>query len=108
MPMDLEKLRKKIACEIDNYQYPYNGLEIGQPKSKEWIADQLRQMRAALVIPYWATVEGAPCTIVAYDGKRYFLAYSTQMEEYLLLEKSGDRLIDIKVHGDAVGCFMAR
>jgi len=108
MPMDLEKLREKIEKEIENYEYPYTGSEVGRPKSSEWIADQLRQMRAALVTPYLITIEGASCAIVADDGKRYLLAYSAQMEEYLLLEKSGDRLIDIKVHGDAVGCFMAR
>ena len=105
--MDLEKLRENIEREIDNYEYPYGGVEVGQPKSSDWIADQLSQMRAALVRPYWVTVEGSRYVIVADDGKRYFLAYSTQMEEYLLLEKFGDRLVDIQVHGDAVGCFMA-
>ena len=54
--MDLEKLRENIEREIDNYEYPYSGVEVGQPKSNDWIADQLHQMRAALVTPYWVTV----------------------------------------------------
>jgi hypothetical protein len=93
--MDLEKLREDIEREIENYRYPYTGMEVGGPKSSDWIAGQLDQMRAALVTPYWITVEGVSYAIVADDVKRHFLAYNTQMEEFLLLEKSGDRLIDM-------------
>ncbi len=106
--MDLAELREKIELEIENYRYPYSGLELGHPKSSDWIADQLNQLRAALVTPYWISIDRSSYAIFADDGKRHLLAYDAQAQEYLLLEKFGDRLIDIEVHGDAVGCFMAR
>ena len=106
--MDLAELHEKIELEIENYQYPYSGKEVGHPKSSAWIADQLNQLRAALVTPYWISIDCGSYAIVADDRKRYLLAYNARVQEYLLLEKFGDRLIDIEVHGDAVGCFMAR
>jgi hypothetical protein len=68
MPVDLEKLRQCVSDEVDNYVYPYSGREIGNPKSAEWIADQLRQMRSALIEPYWAAVGNEPCVIVADEA----------------------------------------
>ncbi|MGY4369825.1 hypothetical protein ACVW1A_005890 [Bradyrhizobium sp. LB1.3] len=45
MSIDLGKLRQSVFDEINNYVYPYSGVEIGNPKSPKWIADQLRQIR---------------------------------------------------------------
>ncbi|MCK1479117.1 hypothetical protein IVB27_31365 [Bradyrhizobium sp. 197] len=101
-------MRQSVSDEINNYVYPYSGVEIGNPKSPEWIADQLRQMRSALVNPYWTTVGNDRCVIVADDGRNYCLAYSSKLDEYFLLLRKNGSLIDINVYGDAVGCFMAR
>jgi hypothetical protein len=106
--MDLDQLHRTVSDEIDSYVYPYSGLEIGNPKSNEWITDQLREMRSALVKPYWANVGNEPCVIVADDGRGFYLAYNPRAKEYFLVMIRGKRLIDIGVYGDAVGCFMAR
>lgn len=108
MPVDLEKLRQNVSDEVNKYVYPYSGVEVGNPKSSEWIAEQLCQIRSALVAPYWTKVGDEPCIIVADDGRNYCLAYSPKVEEYFLVMRKGDKLIDISVYGDAVGCFMAR
>jgi hypothetical protein len=108
MSIDLGKLRQSVSDEINNYVYPYSGVEIGNPKSPEWIADQLRQMRSALVNPHWTTVGNDRCVTVADDGRNYCLAYSSKLDEYFLLLRKNGSLIDINVYGNAVGCFMAR
>ncbi|MET4294847.1 hypothetical protein ABIB06_001930 [Bradyrhizobium sp. LB8.2] len=45
MSIDLGKLRQSVSDEINNYVYPYSSVEIDNPKSPKWIADQLRQIR---------------------------------------------------------------
>jgi hypothetical protein len=82
--MDLEQLRLSLSYEIDNYVYPYSDQAIGNPKSSERIADQLRQMRSALVTPYWARVTDEPCVIVADDGGSYLLASVPRLKNTFL------------------------
>ncbi|MEJ0078008.1 MAG: hypothetical protein WDO17_21730 [Alphaproteobacteria bacterium] len=120
--MDLEVLSRRVLAEIDNYRYEFPDGMIGGPWSPTHVDSHLRQMRSALVAPYWAEITRRdsleqihadqplvhPCAVVADDGKGTLLAFDPQANEFLLAESRGDKLVSFGVTGDAVGCFMAR
>ncbi len=120
--MDLNELSKRVVAEIDNYRYDYPAGMIGRPLSDDVIQNQLQEMRAALIKPYWAnitlrdTIEqqhaSAPlirrCAIVADDTKGTFLAFDPIAGKFLLARRQHKTLESFGVDGDPVGCFMAR
>jgi hypothetical protein len=120
--MDLETLRRAVENDIANYRYSSSGNTVGIAWSEERIDAELTAMRAALVNPYWADVElrdtheqidADPailrkCAIVADDLKGTILAFDPIENGFLLAVKGKGALQTIGVHGDAVGCFMAR
>lgn len=120
--MDLHELGRRVAAEIDSYEYVYPDGMIGEPLSAEFVQGQLEEMRNALVAPYWAkvtlrdTVEQicstSPlircCAVVADDADGTLLAYDPVPNHFLLVRRCADGLESYGVDGDAVGCFIAR
>ena len=51
------QLRRKVEKEIDNYVYEIPADAIGNPITDDAVRDQLVQLRASLVDPYWDEVE---------------------------------------------------
>ena len=120
--MDLDELSKRVAAEIDNYQYDYPAGMIGKPLADDVIQNHLQEMRAALIKPYWTeitlrdTIEqqnaSVPivrrCAVVADDTKGTLLAFDPIAGRFLLVMQRCETLESFGVDGDSVGCFMAR
>ena len=121
--MDLEELSRKVSAEIEDYVYGYAEDLVGRPLSPERIKTGIRELRSALVKPYWANIsrrdtieqikseDPTLCrrAVVAEDGKGTLLAFDPAAAEFLLARRaSADILESYGVSGDAVGCFMAR
>jgi hypothetical protein len=119
-----EELRTRVEREIDQYVYLYRVPEgcLGTPLSEEWISAALKEMREALINPYWTQVEfpvtpadvslvqskTRKCVAVADDGQGWLLLWDPVEEEFLLAWLSDTFLRTFGIRGDAVGCFLAR
>jgi hypothetical protein len=117
-----EELRARIRREIDQYVYSVPEGSLGTPLSEEWVSAALREMREALINPYWTQVEfpvssaqaplGEPktrsCVAVADDGQGWLLLWDPLAEEFVLAWLSDTFPRTFGIRGDAVGCFLAR
>jgi hypothetical protein len=120
--VDLKELSRKVSAEIDNYVYVFPKGMVGRPWNAEKVEAQLRELRAALIEPYLATVvrrdtieqinsadpPQSRCAVVADDGHGNLLVFDLAAAEFLLVRRGTDYLESYGVTGDAVGCFMAR
>ena len=55
--INLSQFSAELLREINNYVYEVPEEAIGSPMSPKAVADALAEMRAALIAPYWTTVE---------------------------------------------------
>lgn len=123
MQTDLQSLRELADEEIAQYEYPSLGNSTGVPWTDERVGVELREMKAAVVSPYWADVElretwedihAEPaivrkCAVVADDGKGSLVVFDPlDGDLFLLVVRNGSTLVSIGVRGDLVGCFFAR
>lgn len=120
--LDLNLLMSQVRLTIDSYRYEVPKESVGGAWSAVKLAQQLNEMRAALVAPYWAEVqlrdtfqqvaaagdEGLLCAVIADDGKGMVLAFDPLAAEFLLAQQDGEIYTSFGVWGDAVGCFLAR
>ena len=120
--IDLSWLRETVRRDLDEYVYEVPEGSMGNPKSVPDIADELSQMWAALIEPYWTMVEvrdtfeqiGAQeplkrrCAAVADDGKGIVLLFDPHDESFVLAQRTVSGLATFGVRGDAVGCFLSR
>jgi hypothetical protein len=124
MPGNIEfsQLRDEVQRQIENYVYEVPEGSIGNPMSSRVITDGLSEMRAALVEPYWTTVEirdtfdqigtkeplKRKCAAVADDSKGMVLLFDPVEGSFVLAQRVATGLSTIGVRGDAVGCFLSR
>jgi hypothetical protein len=120
--MDLEALRRCVEKDIENYRYSASANAVGAAWSDDTVEAQLADLRAALILPYWADVElrdtheqiaADPailrkCVVVADDLKGALLAFDPIENEFLLVVRQKDAVLTVGVRGDAIGCLMAR
>ncbi len=120
--LELSQFRAEILREIDRYVYEVPDEAVGKSMPATAVSDALSEMRAALIDPYWTTVEirdtfeqtghkeslKRRCAAVADDGKGTVLLYDPVEESFVLAQKGTDGLHTFGVRGDAVGCFLSR
>jgi hypothetical protein len=120
--VNLSQFSAELLRKINNYVYEVPEEAIGSPMSPKAVADALAEMRAALIAPYWTTVEirdtfdqmGAidslrrDCVAVADDGKGIMLLYDPDEKSFVLAQNGTHGLQTFGVRGDAVGCFLSR
>lgn len=123
MQLDLKSLRELVDKEVTRYEYSNPCPSVGIPWTDERVAAELRQMKAAVVSPYWAEVElreswedihAEPatvrkCAVVADDGRGSLVVFDPTNEDlFLLVVRNDQTLVGFGVRGDLVGCFFAR
>jgi hypothetical protein len=106
-----------VRKEIEDFKVPEpHPLQLGSPLPPEWFAEQLAEMRSALVDPYCIDMpdgrrpeEGARTVWVVAEDAHVLLAYDADPEgDFVLIFRSAAEPELSPVRGDAVGCFMAR
>src|SRR6185437_11706437 len=110
-PQLLQNLRLKVMAEIDQYVYQVPNGSIGNPWDEDKVLAQLKEMRKALVDPYWieielrdefdqCDVEYAPkqsCAVVADDGRGCLLLWDPTQGEFLLAQRIDGQLASFGV-----------
>jgi hypothetical protein len=115
-------IAQEVRNEIDSFVVPepHPG-QLGEPLPPEWFRQQLDEMRAALVDPYSATIDGdgrfpgsiarsvpREVTIVAEDDDM-LLAYDPDPDgDFALIFKTAAGFGVSPIRGTAVDCFMSR
>ena|ERR1700761_3871481 len=115
--MDAASLAEVVRAEIEGFQVPEpHPQQLGSPLPPEWFAQQLAEMRLALVEPYslempdgrYPDQDAKSVWVVAQD-EDILLAYDPAPEgDFVLIFRDAPKPGLSPVRGDAVGCFMAR
>lgn len=117
----LSKVAQLVREEIDGFVIPKpHPQQIGTPLPPEWFVQQLRELRDALVEPYFVEVDG-DCrllggvprevprrVIVVAEDESVFLVYDPDPEgDFALIFKSATGFGLSPIRGGA-DCFMSR
>ena len=120
MKIDLNALAAQVRVEVETYEVPERHPDlVGSALLPEWFEKGLAEMKAALVEPYWvemrdyASVPGEVLTrqvaVVADEGHEILVAFDPAPDgDFVLTWRSPEQVEFYNVHGDAVGCFLAR
>jgi hypothetical protein len=115
-----DRLRRELEQEISGYVYEHPGGAIGTALPTDYIRAHLNSMRLCLVEPHWEEVNLCDpkealtgvgikrmCVTMAED-EGYVLVFDPVDEEYHLAWRGEQGLGTWGIHGDGVGCFIAR
>ncbi len=116
-----QRLRRELEHQITGYVYEVPAGAIGSPLPANVIHAGLDSMRLCLLEPHWEEVNicntseeswtgvgvKRMCVTMAEDDG-YVLVYDPVDEQYHLAWRSEYGLSTWGVHGDGVGCFIAR
>lgn len=118
----LSEIGQRVLTEIESFVVPAPHPDaVGLPLPPEWFAQQLDEMRAALVEPYLVEIEGdhrfpggvpkpvpRRVVIVAEDDE-ILLAYDPDPEgDFALIFKTASSFGVSHIRDEAVECFMSR
>jgi hypothetical protein len=118
MSVDLKSLAERVRREIDGFAIPPSQPDqFGVPLPAEWFEEGLRQMRDALVDPFWVNPRYCwadsepphPVVVVADDAQDNLLAFDPNPDgEFVLVHRRDGELAITNIRGDAIGCFLSR
>lgn len=116
-----QRLRQELEQEISGYVYEHPAGALGTALPADYIRAHLNSMRLCLVEPRWEEVNvcNTPkeastgvgvkrmCVTMAED-EGYVLVFDPVDEKYHLAWRGEQGLGTWGIHGDGVGCFIAR
>ncbi|MCJ2178881.1 hypothetical protein [Novosphingobium album (ex Hu et al. 2023)] len=120
--ISLADVRQQVVAEIETFVVPTpRPDQLGESLPTEWFSQQLDEMRAALIEPYLAEIDGdgrfpggisKPVprrVIIVAEDDDIFLAYDPDPDgDFALIFKSASGFGLSPIRGEAVDCFMSR
>ena len=120
--ISLADIGQQVVAEIDAFVVPApRPDQLGEPLPAEWFAQQLDEMRAALIEPYVVEIDGDGRSpggiprptprrvVVVAEDDDILLAYDPDPDgDFALIFKSASGFGVSPIRGGAVDCFMSR